>query len=546
MQLSAIFIRHLCKSTVLAGLAAIAWASAARLEAAAVSYSDSVVNDRPVVYYRLEEPLVGVDTRSTNIGTGERLHGFYRNFVAGEMAQSGPQTPGFAASNHAPVFDAADNYVERTESPTQAGALDITGNLTLEAWVKLDSGASLTGWPGIVGKYNGSVNQRSYVLRIDSSGRPNFAISDDGYWHSSMDFSANTVLARDQWYHLAATYTPSQSMKIYINGGTVETKQTSTSVGALHNGSAPLWVGAQNTTSADRLFPGQIDEVAVYDKVLTAGQVSAHYAAAGAAAFDPAAIGGLQVWYQVDDGTQISWEAADSSYRTDTWQDSGPGGYDMTQTGDPRPTLLQDQVGGFPALEFDGSNDFMSADDVEVHSNTDGLTVFAVCQPDAAGAHAIVSKYDSGALQRAWLLRTDAFFVMDDRESYVSGQAAFYTPNIDSWQVLTGMWEPGNRCQVYKDGVLAGTAAAPVIDIDDTTSALLLGGQNGGAVARYDGGLAEVLIFNRALTWGEHNAVGWYLARKYGLQTTFAPEPSSALLLFVGMVVALLSRRRRR
>ena len=183
-------------------LIAAAWCLLLQIGFAAVSYSNAVLQDSPVAYYRLEEPLyAAADTRSTNLGVGNHLHGIYRNFVAGELAQSGPQTAGFG-SNLAPVFDATDNYVERAETGSP-WALDLTDGLTLEAWVNVEAGADLSGAPGIVSKYFGTGGQRSYTMRLGTSGNVNFAISDNGQWQSALDFSAGTALTPGQWYHVA-------------------------------------------------------------------------------------------------------------------------------------------------------------------------------------------------------------------------------------------------------------------------------------------------------------------------------------------------------
>jgi hypothetical protein len=82
--------------------------------------------------------------------------------------------------------------------------------------------------------------------------------------------------------------------------------------------------------------------------------------------------------------------------------------------------------------------------------------------------------------------------------------------------------------------------------MNDTSVALSLGAYADGSNYRWDGMIAEVLVFDRALTEKQHNAVGWYLAQKYGLETAFIPEPSAAVLLGIGMAVMLMSRRRGR
>lgn len=544
MQRSASLIRA-CNATVFVGLAL---ALIPKASVAAVSYSDLVVKDGPVAYYRLEETLYnGASTRSTNLGTGSALHGVYKNFVLNETAQSGPQTPtwpGFDVNNQAPVFDAVNNYVEWVDSVSSP--LDIAGALTLEAWVKLDAGASTSGAPGVVSKYLGTGNQRSYTLRV-LDGKANFAVSDNGQWQQPLDFSGSATLAPGEWHHLAATYTPSESMKIYVNGVKVGEKTTGIPA-SLHSGSAPLWIGVQNQLAATRYFPGQIDEVAVYNKALDADQIAAHYNAALAPVLSPATISGLKAWYQIDDGTQLVWEGGDSTYRTSAWQDSSGNSADMLQgTVGPRPYMLQNQVGGYPALKFDGSNDWLSAGDGDVYSNTDGMTVIAVAKRDGTDRNrAITAQYKTGGSTREWAMTGAFFTVQQDPTSYNAAMNASFGAVDDEWHIYSGQWDPGTSTTAFLDGILTGTANTAAASMTDTHVALTLGAYDGGGAYQWDGMIAEVLVFNRALTPWEHNRVGWYLEQKYGLDTAFIPEPSAAILLVMGLGVMLSMRRTRR
>ncbi len=76
---------------------------------------------------------------------------------------------------------------------------------------------------------------------------------------------------------------------------------------------------------------------------------------------------------------------------------------------------------------------------------------------------------------------------------------------------------------------------------------LAIGGANFSS-RDYIGDLAEVILYDRALTPWEINQVGYYLADKYSLDSTYViPEPATLLVwsLLTGLGVALGWRRKR-
>jgi hypothetical protein len=89
--------------------------------------------------------------------------------------------------------------------------------------------------------------------------------------------------------------------------------------------------------------------------------------------------------------------------------------------------------------------------------------------------------------------------------------------------------------QFYFDGVLVPSVTADPFQLHQRT--------NGGSAypgTSFEGYLAEVLVYDRAIDAGESLALKTYLADKYGI----APEPASLGLLALG-AGAMLSRRRR-
>lgn len=72
---------------------------------------------------------------------------------------------------------------------------------------------------------------------------------------------------------------------------------------------------------------------------------------------------------------------------------------------------------------------------------------------------------------------------------------------LNEWVCVTGLLERGVSMRAYKNALLTGTTAAPVGSVSGTTSLFI--GDNVGANLRWAGEIAQVLLYNRALTQAE-------------------------------------------
>jgi hypothetical protein len=85
---------------------------------------------------------------------------------------------------------------------------------------------------------------------------------------------SNGFPLKDVWYHVALTY-DGAFMRFYINGA-VDTETTATGAITYANGAYAFAIGACDVPAS--YFNGSIDEVAIYDKALSATRIAAHHA----------------------------------------------------------------------------------------------------------------------------------------------------------------------------------------------------------------------------------------------------------------------------
>ncbi len=176
-------------------------------------------------------------------------------------------------------FDGVDDYVEIPDSPSQTPAA-----MTLMAWIKWKKGTT------IISKWDSFLSQASWYLLVNGD-ELRFLVGGTGGQASEID-TDNVNLVVDQWYHVVAVYdSANKLMKIYVNG--VEVPSTVTPNSAFvspFDGTAPVRIGASVGSGgvAFNPFNGLIDEVAFWNKALTAQEIKSIYDADTAGMCRPA------------------------------------------------------------------------------------------------------------------------------------------------------------------------------------------------------------------------------------------------------------------
>jgi hypothetical protein len=230
----------------------------------------------------------------------------------------------------------------------------------------------------------------------------------------------------------------------------------------------------------------------------------------------PKTIAGLVLWLKADEGPD---QTSGGSAIT-TWTDQSDEGNDFTQTGTKRPTIETNELNSLPVIRFDGVDDFLEAD-TQVFDVTKDYTIFAVAKsPNTfdSSAEIIGSMTSSGGVFLAWhSAYSNSIFgsITGSLDAYHSSLSAntwhYLTLTVDS---VTGANGP---VSLRMDGSL-GSNGGPSADkarsannantsVGGTTSSSLL----------LAGDIAEILVYESALSSDDVTTVEDYITDKYGL-----------------------------
>ena len=133
------------------------------------------------------------------------------------------------------------------------------GQFTITAWVRLSD----------FNEHNliASTGDNQVTLKIDSSGRLEFFVYDNGWDNIITVKPADAGVGVNQWFHIAAVR-DAQGLKLYVNGKLVGTRS--------YTGNAPtsttLGIGIQ-PGATDRKFRGAMAAVQIYNRALTADEL---------------------------------------------------------------------------------------------------------------------------------------------------------------------------------------------------------------------------------------------------------------------------------
>lgn len=178
------------------------------------------------------------------------------------------------------TFNGSSDYIDAGNSAT----VKPTFPFTTEAWFKI------TSLPAIISPIISSSDvagngfYSGFSVYVNSTGTIAARAADNGGTSTSnrKSFTSdNAVISANTWYHVTAVYTDINNIAIYLNGASVAGSMSGTGTTLAYAANNKLRIGAFYYTgdATTKYFPGSIDDVRLYNRVLSASEINEHYLA---------------------------------------------------------------------------------------------------------------------------------------------------------------------------------------------------------------------------------------------------------------------------
>ena len=308
-----------------------------------------------------------------------------------------------------------------------------------------------------------------------------------------------------QWQHLCATY-DGTTLQTYVDGvaRTNAPKSLNTPAGPLSVGKSP-----GNNFS----FNGNVDDVRVYDRVLSPSEVQLIFDAP-----NPGGVNNATLWLDASDNI----ERTNSSVTG--WLDQSSSGLDVSQgtaTAQPTYNNVTNLLNFNPTLSFDASSSdhlVRANTDVTAISNSTAGSYFAVMNYSASAAPTqhIFNQYNNQDNFAATFGRRDTGLISFDYggAGIISGTSV----PVGASLLQVGIYD-GSNASTFLNGAAQGTGTITNGPISNP-KALVIGGfgtSNSSGTGTLTGDIAEIVTFNSNLDSFARQRVESYLAIKYGL-----------------------------
>lgn len=418
-------------------------------------------------------------------------------------------------------FESGSSHYLSISDGSQTG-LDITGDMSVEAWVKFESLPGSGGYYPFVAKMNQGSNQQSYFFGYRNDGGPSGL-----YWRSSSDgTNTNTeghlqlwTPTLNQWYHVAAIYEASATkVTFYIDG--IEVGSNTNQKASIYNSSVEFRIGsAEDLGSSARYMDGLLDEVRVWNDVRTGAEICS-YMAVGSVGGGAANL----VGYWTLDGVLTD----ETSNGNDVTNNNGTEFSTDESTGSCTPTKSIDLESSSQQYVYINDGSITGLD------FTGDFTFEAWIKPETANHDGDIitkSKENAGGTCYRFNVRdTDKLFV---QYSNGSGETQIQTDNAvitaGTWQHVAVSCDVSEKaCQFFVNGspVAATNILSNANSVHDLSVPFTIGAGQlaSGAEKYFDGLIDDVRVWDKAkneteicsdmavgnITGSESNLVGYW------------------------------------
>ena len=222
----------------------------------------------------------------------------------------------------------------------------------------------------------------------------------------------------------------------------------------------------------------------------------------------------LELWLKADTGVEEA--ASDSAEDADpvlNWLDNTINTNDATQgTGLNQPIFTENAINFNPTVDFDGTNHEM----LSTTTPNATMTIFTVAEGTHNTTKHLLNLNGGGSGS-----------VSIEQTAPTTFQGRYYDGSAPSGVVTTTIadgvpflvnydYVAGSNSELFDVGISQGTASTNAYTLPASVTAGI-GTHPTNTARRWDGGIAEMIVYNQALTSGERDQVESYLAIKYGI-----------------------------
>tara|TARA_B100002051_G_C16745113_1_gene647044 strand:+ start:7556 stop:9874 length:2319 start_codon:yes stop_codon:yes gene_type:complete len=400
----------------------------------------------------------------------------------------------------------SERKVRIEPSPT----IDNLSQISMSMWVKPDRD-NYGDWNILAAKGNntpsGYTDGWKFQLDGAAAGRPTFSVD---YDTSNISKSSDETIENRQgeWIHLAFTWDGSDlasGINIYVDGILTGVQSDNDASGSRNTESTSqgLRLGTRTwvNVNTDNAWSGEMDDVRLYNRELTADEVTQLYNLGEpevvATTITSGTLENGLVGHWTFDGNNVAWDDTSSEIKN-IGSDGDQGnaisfGNESVRIGKIGQAIeldgTADYIDAGPVIDSDSWSEFTLSGWVYLNSKYDDQDI--ISQAITAGSNETAIRYDVG--EDLW------FFSVHDG-SYKYAKYSQSSAQTEVWTHVVGVYD-GSEIRVYVNGV-EGSTAASVGTISANTGDTSIGKLT--SWTRYvDGMLDDVRVYNRALSEAE-------------------------------------------
>jgi prepilin-type N-terminal cleavage/methylation domain-containing protein len=233
-------------------------------------------------------------------------------------------------------------------------------------------------------------------------------------------------------------------------------------------------------------------------------------------------IPGLRLWLEPSLNDSITGNQAGTNLSDGelvaSWNDISGNNIDVSQEINNRqPQFIASAINGLPAIRFDGVDDVLTNNSGAISNGNNNYTMIAVWQKNAAGGESVIFTQDSNGCENG----SGAGIMANNNSigSYGCGADFNYYPTTLSLEensphisIVRVDKSQTNPTTIYLDGLRQASEASLIGGLN--ASIIGVGGSPNNGL-NFNGDIAEIIVFDRALSPAELSAANKYLSKKH-------------------------------